>query len=193
MGTMIQTHALAENDFRGRAYANHPRELRGCNDLLAVTQPAIIAGIHRAFLLAARQLGPLTFASSANGASGTAKSSSCTTEVVGVPAILLEVVDVEDPVEVGKEAVYDIKVTNQGSAIGTNIRISPRKLNLVAQSIRGLRAEAALNELSFSQKRVAGQVKKVLQSAIANVTPASILAEQHRKMAEPGSAKGADQ
>jgi large subunit ribosomal protein L22 len=68
----------------------------------------------------------------------------------------------------GKEARARVLADNEAKAIGTNIRVSPRKLNLVAQSIRGLRAEAALNELAFSQKRVAGQVKKVLQSAIAN-------------------------
>jgi large subunit ribosomal protein L22 len=48
------------------------------------------------------------------------------------------------------------------------IRISPRKLNLVAQTIRGKKAEAALYELTFSPKRIAKTVKKVLQSAIAN-------------------------
>ena len=68
----------------------------------------------------------------------------------------------------GKEARARVLADNEAKAIGTNIRVSPRKLNLVAQSIRGLRAEAALNELTFSQKRIAGQVKKVLQSAIAN-------------------------
>src|SRR6476619_4948661 len=68
----------------------------------------------------------------------------------------------------GKEARARVLADNEAKAIGTNIRISPRKLNLVAQSIRGKSAEVALNELTFSQKRVAGQVKKVLQSAIAN-------------------------
>jgi large subunit ribosomal protein L22 len=48
------------------------------------------------------------------------------------------------------------------------IRTSPRKLNLVAGTIRGKKAGAALNELTFSPKRVAKVVKKVLQSAIAN-------------------------
>ena len=56
----------------------------------------------------------------------------------------------------------------QARAVGRNIRISPRKLNLVAQSIRGRRAEDALNVLTFSEKRIAGSVKKILQSAIAN-------------------------
>ena len=53
-------------------------------------------------------------------------------------------------------------------AIGRNIRVSPRKLNLVAQQIRGKKVDRALNELTFSPKRIAGDVKKVLQSAIAN-------------------------
>src|ERR1041385_5452686 len=68
----------------------------------------------------------------------------------------------------GKEARSRIRADNEPKAIGTMIRISPRKLNLVAQSIRGKSAESALNELTFSRKRVAGAVKKVLQSAIAN-------------------------
>ncbi len=48
------------------------------------------------------------------------------------------------------------------------IRTSPRKLNLVAASIRGMAVGKALSELSFSNRRVAGDVKKVLMSAIAN-------------------------
>jgi len=47
-------------------------------------------------------------------------------------------------------------------------RVSPRKLNLVAQMIRGKKVDRALNVLTFSQKRIAGVVKKTLQSAIAN-------------------------
>ena len=53
-------------------------------------------------------------------------------------------------------------------AIARNIRVSPRKLNLVAQQIRGQKVESALNALTFSPKRIAKVVKKVLQSAIAN-------------------------
>ena len=56
----------------------------------------------------------------------------------------------------------------QARAVGRNIRISPRKLNLVAQSIRGKSAETALATLTFSRKRIGREVKKVLQSAIAN-------------------------
>ena len=48
------------------------------------------------------------------------------------------------------------------------LRVSPRKLNLVAQSIRNLKASEALVQLSFSQKRISDDVKKCLRSAIAN-------------------------
>ncbi len=49
-----------------------------------------------------------------------------------------------------------------------NLRISPQKLNLVAQSIRGLKVARALNELEFSAKRISGAVRKALYSAISN-------------------------
>jgi len=52
MGTMIQAHKLRERDFRGEPYADHRRDLIGCNDLLSVTQPGIIATIHRDYLAA---------------------------------------------------------------------------------------------------------------------------------------------
>lgn len=52
MGTMIQHHNLTENDFRGTRFANHSVNLKGCNDLLCLTRPDIIAGIHRQYLLA---------------------------------------------------------------------------------------------------------------------------------------------
>ncbi|MBP3417605.1 MAG: 50S ribosomal protein L22 [Alphaproteobacteria bacterium] len=57
---------------------------------------------------------------------------------------------------------------NQAMAVCHSIRTSPRKLNLVAQTIRGLNAEKAVAELSFSKKRIAKVVLVVLQSAIAN-------------------------
>ena len=57
---------------------------------------------------------------------------------------------------------------NQAMAVCHSIRTSPRKLNLVAQTIRGLNAEKAVAELSFSKKRIAKVVLAVLQSAIAN-------------------------
>jgi 5-methyltetrahydrofolate--homocysteine methyltransferase len=50
MGTMIQEFELTEADFRGRRFVEHPLPLRGNNDLLTLTQPEKIAGIHRAFL-----------------------------------------------------------------------------------------------------------------------------------------------
>ncbi|MDI2090685.1 50S ribosomal protein L22 [Commensalibacter oyaizuii] len=57
---------------------------------------------------------------------------------------------------------------NQAQAIGRNIRTSPRKLNLVAGLIRNEPVSDALAKLSFSKRRIAQQVKTVLESAIAN-------------------------
>ncbi len=56
MGTMIQTFELEEADFRGQRFEDHPLPLRGNNDLLTLTQPEKIAGIHRAFLEAGADL-----------------------------------------------------------------------------------------------------------------------------------------
>jgi large subunit ribosomal protein L22 len=57
---------------------------------------------------------------------------------------------------------------SEALAVARNLRVSPQKLNLVAESIRGKSAEAALSELTFSKRRIAGDVRKTLQSAIAN-------------------------
>ena len=57
---------------------------------------------------------------------------------------------------------------NEAKAVLRMLRISPQKLNLVAQLIRGKKVEKALADLEFSHKRISGQVKKVLESAIAN-------------------------
>lgn len=54
------------------------------------------------------------------------------------------------------------------NAIAKSLRVSPRKLNLVAQSIRNLKAADALVQLTFSSRRIAKDVKKCLQSAVAN-------------------------
>ena len=68
----------------------------------------------------------------------------------------------------GKSSIERQLPDNEAKAIGRNIRTSPQKLNLVAQLIRGKSAERALSDLTFSQRRIAADVKKVLQSAIAN-------------------------
>jgi large subunit ribosomal protein L22 len=57
---------------------------------------------------------------------------------------------------------------NEARAKLVSVRISPQKLNLVAASIRGLKVQRALNELEFSRKRIAKDVRKALYSAISN-------------------------
>jgi large subunit ribosomal protein L22 len=57
---------------------------------------------------------------------------------------------------------------NEARAVTRLLRVSPQKLNLLAQLIRGKKVDRALADLTFSRKRIAHDVKKTLQSAIAN-------------------------
>ena len=57
---------------------------------------------------------------------------------------------------------------NEAYAVLRNLRVSPQKLNLVATMIRGMDAEKALAALTFSRRRISDDVKKAVQSAIAN-------------------------
>jgi len=72
----------------------------------------------------AAEPGTLSFASVAVGERAAEVQSQCTTRIYGIPAVLLEVVDLADPVLVGKEVVYTIRVLNQGSEPLSNIRIA---------------------------------------------------------------------
>jgi large subunit ribosomal protein L22 len=67
-----------------------------------------------------------------------------------------------------KEANPPRVAENEARAVARMIRVSPQKLNLLAQLIRGKKVERALADLEFSRKRVAHEVKKTLESAIAN-------------------------
>ena len=68
----------------------------------------------------------------------------------------------------GKQKAPRRLADNEAMAKGQRIRISWQKLNLVAQLIRGKKADQAVHMLQFSPKRIARDVKKVLESAIAN-------------------------
>ncbi len=68
----------------------------------------------------------------------------------------------------GKKSAKRRLADNEALAYAKLIRTSPRKLNLVAAGIRGKDCQSALSELQFCRRRVAGEVVKVLESAIAN-------------------------
>ena len=68
----------------------------------------------------------------------------------------------------GKPAAERRLADSEAAASMRGLRTSPRKLNLVAQTIRGKSASVALAELGFSRRRIARDVRKVLQAAIAN-------------------------
>ena len=56
MGTMVQRHQLSEKDFRGDRFASHAKDLKGNNDILVLTRPDVIGGIHRAYLEAGAEI-----------------------------------------------------------------------------------------------------------------------------------------
>ncbi len=68
----------------------------------------------------------------------------------------------------GKQKAPRRLADNEARAVARTLRISPQKLNLVAALIRGKKVDRALAELEFSRKRIAGTVRKTLESAIAN-------------------------
>ena len=68
----------------------------------------------------------------------------------------------------GKPARERTLKDNEARAVARLIRVSPQKLNLLAQLIRGKKVDRALADLTFSRKRIAKDVKKTLESAIAN-------------------------
>ncbi len=67
-----------------------------------------------------------------------------------------------------KQATQRRLAENEAMAMARSLRTGAQKLNLVAASIRGLAAEAALTQLAFSPRRIANDVRKVLEAAIAN-------------------------
>jgi len=68
----------------------------------------------------------------------------------------------------GKAATPRALPDNEAKAVARMLRVSPQKLNLVAQLIRGKKVSTALADLEFSRKRIAREVRKCLESAIAN-------------------------
>ena len=68
----------------------------------------------------------------------------------------------------GKKSRERALADNEAKAVARMLRVSPQKLNLLAQLIRGKKVATALAELEFSRKRMARDVRKCLESAVAN-------------------------
>jgi len=79
---------------------------------------------------------------------------------------------------------------NEARAVLRTVRVSPRKLDLVAASIRGKKASTAVNSLGFSKKRIAQDVRKALNSAIANAENNHNLDVDRLVVAEASVGKG---
>ncbi len=74
--------------------------------------------------LTADRVGPLQFAATATASGISGAGTACSTKVIGVPAVLIDMVDLEDPVEIGSEETYEVKITNQGSADLNNVKLA---------------------------------------------------------------------
>ena len=70
----------------------------------------------------------------------------------------------------GKQSSPRRVADNEAQAVLRNLRVSPQKLNLVAAMIRGMDANKAIATLSFSRRRIAGDVKKVLQLSLIHIS-----------------------
>ncbi len=68
----------------------------------------------------------------------------------------------------GKESLPRQLADNEAKCVARMLRVSPQKLNLLAQLIRGKKVDTALADLEFSRKRIAVEVRKALESAVAN-------------------------
>ena len=90
----------------------------------------------------------------------------------------------------GKRARERDLADNEAKAVSKMLRISPQKLNLVAQLIRGKKVASALADLEFSRKRIARDVRKCLESAIANAENNHDLDVDDLVVAEAHVAKG---
>jgi len=84
-----------------------------------------------------------------------------------------------------KEANPPRLADNEAKAVARMLRVSPQKLNLLAQLIRGKKVDRALADLEFSRKRIAHEVKKTLESAIANAGDEAVPRPRPRP-GEPG-------
>jgi large subunit ribosomal protein L22 len=68
----------------------------------------------------------------------------------------------------GKQSTPRALADTEAKSVARNLRVSPQKLNLVAAMIRGMDVNKAIATLTFSRRRIANDVKKALQAAIAN-------------------------
>lgn len=120
-GTMVEVSLPSGASFRGASPGGNQSGGKVAWDL-----GSLAPGASKEVCLnaVADSIGNVTFSGSAKGVCAKPVSTTCTTKISGIPAILLEVIDIEDPIEVGKTETYQIEVTNQGSATDTNIKVT---------------------------------------------------------------------
>lgn len=120
-GTVVEVALPAGASFRGASPGGAQAAGRVTWDL-GVLAPGATKEV--CLNAVSENIGTVAFAATAKGACAKPVSTTCSTRISGIPAILLEVIDIEDPIEVGKTETYQIEVTNQGSATDTGVRIT---------------------------------------------------------------------
>jgi uncharacterized repeat protein (TIGR01451 family) len=123
------------------------------------------------------QIGTLTNRASAKATCAAGVSASTSTSVAGIPAVLLEVIDIDDPVEIGSNTTYVITATNQGSADGTNIRI----VCTLEDNVRYVSSSGATagtlqdNKVNFAPlRRLAPKAKATWRVVVRAVKPGDV-------------------
>lgn len=113
-------------DFTGGEFASADNNGAASGNSVNWNLGAIAAGQSRTvtLVLSPREIGTASVRATVNCACSNPASDTCETAIRGIPALLLEVVDDNDPVEVGNTTTYIITVTNQGSAPGTGIKVN---------------------------------------------------------------------
>jgi hypothetical protein len=122
--------------------------------------------------------GVVSLAPMVSGNCGMTAQAQCEIEVVGVPGILMEVVDLEDPIEIGRNAIYEVRVTNQGLAVIQNVRLS------------GLLSEFQEFVSGSGPTIVSGERRDVMFAPVAELNPKQTVSWQvHARAMQPGIAQ----
>jgi len=117
-----------------------------------------------AITVRAQGIGELVATANVSGVCAEPVTTTCRTAVQGIPALLLEVVDLDDPIEVGATTTYVIRVTNQGSAVDTNVRID----------VTPSRSQTYITSTGPTSTTVSADGRKVTFAPLASLAPGAV-------------------
>ena len=179
MGTMIQRHQLTEADYRGERFKDHPHDLRGNSDLLVLTRPDVIQGIHELYLEAGADIVETnTFTSTAIAQADVVVTPSVPTKGgkrEGIPVVLMEAMSSGVPVVASGISGIPVLVEDGKSGL----LVPPRDAGSLADALERMHGAPALRE----RLGQAGRDKVVREFDLA--TNALTLAQQFGREVRP--------